>query len=99
MKHKTIKEALEAVSNKPVPTTDPIETPVYELVAQALFDIANQPDKRVRGSMARATRARKIIFERLVGRRKTGTHPAQVTGDEIDFYDLTQTPSIEGDKS
>ena len=35
----------------------------------------------------------------LVGRRRTGTHPAQLKGEEIEFRDLTQTPSIEGDKS
>ena len=98
MKHKSIKEALEYVSNNPVSAVDPIEAPVYDLVARALFDIANMPDKRVRGSMARATRARKIIFDRLVGRRKTGTHPAQVVTEEIEFYDLTTTSEVEPPK-
>ncbi len=98
MKHKSIREALEYVAAHPVSTSDPIDTPVYELVAQSLFDIANKPNRKVRGSMARANRARKIIFDRLVGRRRTGTHPAQVQGDEIDFVDLTQTPALEGEK-
>lgn len=98
MKHKSIREALELVASRPAPTTDPIETPVYELVSQTLFDIANNPDKKVRGSMARATRARKIIFDRLVGRRRTGTHPAQLKGEEIEFRDLTVV-AIEGGKS
>ena len=49
MKHKSIREALELVASRPAPTTDPIETPVYELVSQTLFDIANNPDKKVRG--------------------------------------------------
>ena len=99
MKHKTIKQALESVVANPTMTTDPIEAPIWQHVALTLFDIANKPDAKVRGSVARANRAQKIIFERLVGRRKAGTHPAQIKGDEIEFYDLTQTPSIEGDKS
>ena len=92
MKNKTIQQALEAVANNPVPSSsDPIDQPVHELVCQALFDIANKPDRRVRGAMARATRAQKIVLDRLVGRRRAGTHPAQVRSDEIDFLDLTQS--------
>ncbi|GEP27956.1 hypothetical protein CLE01_25540 [Cryobacterium levicorallinum] len=58
-------------------------------MCRKLFELANSPDKKVRGSMARATKAQKIILDRLVGRRRPGTHPAQVQVDAINFIDLT----------
>lgn len=90
MKHKSIRQALEYVANNPAPSSDsPIEMPVWELIGRSVFDIANKPDPRVRGAKARATRAQKILLDRLVGRRRPGTHPAQVENDEIEFLDLT----------
>jgi len=98
---KTITEALKYVSNHPQPSTDDMtQTPTWELVGRRLFEIANNPDVKVRGSMARATRAQKIILDRLVGTRRAGTHPAQVKSDEIDFVDLTVgvlDPNLVGD--
>ena len=90
MKHKTIPEALQFVADHPRPSSDaPVDMPIWELVARKLFEIANQPNPSVKGSMSRATRAQKLILDRLVGRRRPGTHPAQVKGDEIEFVDLT----------
>ena len=91
MKSKTILEALKYVSTHPEPSNENLlQVPIYELVARKLFDIANYPDKKVRGSQARSIAAQKIIFDRMVGRRRPGTHPAQDADTEIDFDDLTQ---------
>lgn len=89
-KHRTVHEALKYVSEHSTPSTEePIQMPVYEAVARKLFTIANSPDPRVRGSEARATRAQKIILDRLVGRRAPGSDPAQSNTDELQFVDLT----------
>ena len=97
MKHVTIKQALENVSNNPVPHTDELtQLPVHELVCRSLFEIANRPDAAVRGSMARANRARTMILNRLVGRRRAGSHPATKDAVEIEFLDLTtHAPEVE----
>jgi len=91
VKQVSVKQALEFVANHPTPATDVLlDLPAYELVARALFEIANGPDARVRGSLARTTRAQRMILDRLVGRRAAGTHPAtKHKGEEIDFVDLT----------
>lgn len=86
----TIKQALQGVVNNPVPATDVVlDMKVYELVARALFDVANSPDARVKGSITKATRAQKLIFNRLVGLRRPGTHPAARKTAGISFVDLT----------
>ena len=90
-KHKTIKQALDAVAKNPHLEVDPIEAPVWQLVCGNLFDIANKPDRKVRGALARATRAQKILLDRMVGLRKAGSHPAQMQSDELEFLDLTQS--------
>ena len=84
----SIRQALQAFADNGGSGLDPIDTPVYEMVAGALFDIANSPSAQVRGSMARATRAQRLILNRLVGTRRPGTHPAQRRGTELDFLDL-----------
>lgn len=90
MKTVTVQQALQNVADNPVPRTDElIQLPVHELMARSLFEIANQPDIKVRGSMARANRARKMIMDRLVGKRRPGTHPATKAPVEIEFVDLT----------
>lgn len=95
-KHRSVHDALKYVSEHSTPSTeDQIQMPVYEAVARKLFSIANSPDPRVRGSEARATRAQKIILDRLVGRRAPGTAPAQGESDEIEFLDLTAMPVLE----
>ena len=88
-RHITVRDAMLRVANHPVSTLDPIDTPVHELVCRALFDIANNPDAKVRGSLARATRAQKILLTRLTGKRRPGSNPAASKNEEIEFADLT----------
>ena len=86
----TIKDALQRVADYPQMMTDEvIQVPVHELVCRNLFEIANLPDANTRGSMARANKARKMILERLVGKRRPGSHPATRTEASIEFIDLT----------
>ena len=87
----SIREALQKVADNPEYTTDAlIDAPVHELVARTLFDIANSPNAKVRGSLSRATRAQKMIMDRLVGLRKAGTNPVAQTEAGIEFVDLTR---------
>lgn len=86
----TIQQALQHVVNNPeLDTDDLLQVPASELVCRTLFDIANSAQMKDRKSMARANTARTIIFHRLVGRRKTGTHPARKQQSAITFHDLT----------
>lgn len=90
MKKVTVKAALRAVAENPaMPDDELLQHPVHELIARNLFEIANYPDAKVRGSLARANKARKMIFDRLVGKRRAGSHPATRNAVEIDFIDLT----------
>jgi len=90
MKVVTIRQALQQVADYPVMVDDDmLQKPVYELVSRTLYDIANRPDANVRGSMGRANKARKLILDRLVGKRRAGSHPATGEVDQIDFIDLT----------
>lgn len=88
-RHRGVREALRHVANNPEVTTAPIDTPVWELIARILFEIANSPNAAVRGSMTRATRAQKMITDRMVGKRRAGSHPAQAKQHEVTFLDLT----------
>jgi hypothetical protein len=89
-RHKTIKEALEYVAANPdAPDKAPLDMEIWEIVARNLFLIANKPDPRIMGSMARATRAQKIIMNRTTGTRRTGTHPAVRSEEKVVFTDLT----------
>lgn len=90
MKVITIREALQRVADRPVMETDEvIQVPVHELVCRNLFEIANQPDASQRGSLARANKARKMILDRLVGKRRAGSHPATRTEVAVEFIDMT----------
>ena len=89
MSHKTIREALQYIPKHPEPEVEPLDMPVWEHVARALYEIANNPDPKVRGAMARATRAQTIIFDRTGGRRRAGTAPIRRTQTGISFVDLT----------
>ena len=90
VKHKTVREALRYVEDNPEwPDKPTNEMPVWELIARALYEHANNPDASVVGSMARATRAQRIILYRTTGTRRTGTHPAQAGDRRIEFADLT----------
>ena len=95
MAHTSIRQALQRVAAGKIFSDAPIEAPVHELVSLALFDIANHPDPKVRGTMRRATRAQKIILDRMVGKRLPGSNPAAKKNVEINFVDLTVS-EIEG---
>lgn len=86
----TIRQALQRVAENPEVSTDEmLQLPVHELVSRTLFEIANKPDAQVRGSMARSNRARRMILDRLDGRRRAGSHPATRTVETLEFADLT----------
>jgi hypothetical protein len=91
----TIQQALQNVADHPVLQTDElVNVHVHELVTRALYEIANRPDATVRGSMARANKARRMILDRLVGKRRAGSHPATRVDVPIEFEDLTAVPQI-----
>ena len=88
MSHVTVKQALEKAAAGPM-LVAPIDAPVSELVARTLYDISNiVPDNR-KATLARANRARRIIFDRISGRRRAGTAPAVKQSTAITFVDLT----------
>lgn len=89
VKHKTVKEALEYVSRHPEPGGDPINMPVWELVARQLFEKAHQAGG-TKTEMKTTAAAQKLIFDRIVGRRKTGTHPAVREEKKIRLIDFTK---------
>jgi hypothetical protein len=90
MKIVTIQQALQQVADHPAMSDDNlIEHKVHELVCRSLFEIANEPQIKVRGSLTRANTARNMIFTRLVGRRRAGSHPATKVKVEVDFVNLT----------
>lgn len=95
-KHKTVREALQYVADHPeIRVSAPIDMPVWEMISRILFDIANSPDPKKRGSMSRATKAQKMITDRLVGTRRPGTHPSRAKKQQVTFVDMTQG-AIEG---
>ncbi len=97
MKIVTIRQALQHVADNPELKTDVLlEVPVHELVCRALFEIANGPQITQRGSLARANTARNMIFNRLVGRRRAGSHPATNTKVELEFVDLAAAEITRG---
>ena len=88
----SIRAALQHVADSPMVGTDRIlDTPAHELVCRTLFDIANGADLGDKASLSRANNARKLILERLVGKRRQGTHPATKQTVELEFEDLTQS--------
>ena len=90
MKIVTIRQALQQVADNPVPKTDMLlDLPAYELVCRSLFEIANGVHISERGSLTRANVARNMIFNRLVGRRRAGSHPATQVKVELEFVNLT----------
>ena len=89
-RHKSIRQALRYVDRYPEwPEVERLDMPVWELVARNLFDIANHPNVRVRGSVAKATRAQKILLDRLTGTRRQGTNPAVRNAKRLKLLDLT----------
>ncbi|QYC53820.1 hypothetical protein SEA_EUGENEKRABS_50 [Microbacterium phage EugeneKrabs] len=98
-RHKTIRQALSYVDRYPDwPDVERLDMPIWELVSRNLFDIANHPNVRVRGSMVKATRAQKILLDRLTGTRRQGTNPAVRNSKSIKLLDLTVAalPPTEG---
>lgn len=90
IKHRTVKEGLEFVAKHPEPSTVPIEMPVWELICRQLFDTAEQVGGTA-VAMKRTATAQQIIFDRLAGKRKPGTHPATAKGKrELKIRDLTK---------
>lgn len=86
----SIRQALQHVADHPYPATDVmLDVPAHELVCRTLFEIANGASMNNKGSQARANVARKLIFDRLVGKRRTGTHPATRKTSALKFRDLT----------
>ena len=78
MKMVTIRQSLQHVADNPViKTDDMLSLPAHELVVRTLFEIANGAQiSRSATRLGRANIARKLIFTRLVGRRRPGSHPA-----------------------
>jgi hypothetical protein len=91
VKEVSVQGALQYVADHPALTTDElIQVPVWELVAHSLFEVANAPDSSVRGANARANKARKMIFDRHVGKRTPGTAPAARGTETLEMVDLTK---------
>lgn len=73
----TIRQALQHVADHPDMNLDKLlDTPAHELISRTLFDIANNAQADSRGTLTKANIARNMIFMRLVGRRRSGSHPA-----------------------
>lgn len=87
---RTVREALQYVADYPQPLTDDLlDMPTHELVARTLYDIANKPDAQVRGSMTKANKARKMVMDRLAGKRRSGTGPYRRKTARLTMKDLT----------
>lgn len=90
VKHRSVKEALEFVARHNAPAGPAIEMPIWEMVSRQLFEAANQVGGTA-VTMKRSVAAQKIIFDRLAGKRKPGTHPATgKTQRELKVMDLTK---------
>jgi len=89
-RHKTIREALNYVADNPgwPPDEKRLNMEIWEYVARNLYDIATNVDTRVVGSVARATRAQKIIYTRTAGTRRAGTAPAVKSAQKVNFKPL-----------
>lgn len=97
MQKRTVREALQYVADYPQPLDDDvIMQHTGELIARTLFDIANKPDANVKGSLPRANKARKMIMDRLAGRRRAGTAPHQKTVVQLQMQDLTGGGKADG---
>lgn len=98
MQKRTVREALQHVADYPVALDDEvILMHTGELIARTLYDIANKPDANVRGSMARANKARRLIMNYLAGRRRVGTEPHQKSVVRLQMNDLTGGQVTDGD--
>jgi hypothetical protein len=86
----TIRAALQHVADSPILVTDRLlDVPAYELVCRTLFEVANGAEQDDKRSQTQANIARGLIFDRLVGRRRVGSHPATRKTVALEFVDLT----------
>ena len=86
----TIRQALQHVADNPTLNTGMVlDVPAHELVCRTLFEIANGASADNARSQSRANVARSIIFDRLVGKRRVGSHPATRRAASLEFVDLT----------
>ena len=89
-KHVSIQQSLQFVADNPeVKTDDLLSLPAHELISRTLFQIANDAQLHDKRSMARANTTHTIIFQRLVGKRRAGSHPATRKTTSLQFKDLT----------
>ena len=90
MKHVTIQQSLQYVVDHPeMPAENLIALPAHELISRTLFELANGGQLGNKQSLQRANIARTLIFTRLVGRRRPGSHPAVKKNTALQFKDLT----------
>ena len=86
----SIRQALQHVADNPNLNTDMLlDVPAHELVARTLFEIANGGTVGDQASLVKANAARSLIFDRLVGKRRSGSHPATRKTQSLEFVDLT----------
>lgn len=86
----TIRQALQHVADNPTLNTDMLlDVPAHELVCRTLFEIANGGRVGDADSLSKANSARSLIFDRLVGKRRSGSHPATRKTQQLQFVDLT----------
>jgi hypothetical protein len=96
MAHVTIQQSLQHVADNPtLPTDDLISVPAHLLISHTLFEIANGAQLDDNKSLARANTARTMIFQRLVGKRRAGSHPATRKQQSLTFKDLAGEESGE----
>lgn len=89
-KHVSIHQSLQYVADHPdLATSDILSLPAHELISRTLFQIANDAQLHDKKSLARANTARTMIFQRLVGKRRAGSHPATRKTTSLQFKDLT----------
>jgi len=103
-KFKTIKQALTYVKDNPGwpsdRVTDRMNMPAWEMMSRNIFDMASMRPE-TRSEMNMATRAQKILLDRLAGTRRMGTNPAVRQKNALQIVDLTtygdevEVPTIE----
>lgn len=91
-KFKTVRQALIYVKDNPGwpsdRVTDRFEMPAWEMMARNIYDMASlRPANRTEMNMA--TRAQKILLDRLGGTRRMGTNPAVRRNSRPQIVDLT----------
>jgi hypothetical protein len=90
MRSMSIRQALQHVVDHPELETDEmLVLPVHELVCRTLFEIANNPMTGKPRDASKANAARTLIFDRMVGKRAPGSHPATKQRASVEFVDMT----------